>query len=246
MKRNILGSLAIVVLSAAFVVHHLTPEKEKFVKVVEQAMPAVVEIRVEGIMTLTNPFTEEQVDKKVGVLGSGVFISSKGHIITAAHLFRDFKSISTVEITSPNGDVVAGSVVKIASKADLAVVKVFYYKTTPKVKLADPRGLKVGQECFAIGSPLGLSFSVTSGIISALYRDFDYAYNVTQSDTVINPGNSGGPMFNLQGELIGINVFMVMSDKFSSSFSGLGFSEQCGEILKFLVDVKKTDPEVLQ
>lgn len=250
MKRTI--SLGVLAALTYLVVYSVPMQpKEKFVGVIEKVMPAVVEIHVEGLMV--DPFDAYMKDilgikepprlVKVNVLGSGVFISKHGRIITAAHLFRDFKKVTSITIVSPNGDNVAGFLVKIASKADLAVVKTEYYKETPCVRLADPRGLRIGQEVFAIGSPIGLSFSVSSGIISSLYRDFQFGYNVTQSDTVINPGNSGGPLFNLKGELVGINVFGI-SDRNGIPYPGLGFSEQCGEIYKFLIDVKKVDKEV--
>ena len=118
-------------------------------------------------------------------------------------------------------------------------VKVDFYQTTPYVNIADPRGLKVGQEVIAIGSPAGLSFSVTNGIISALYRDFNHAYNVTQSNTAINPGNSGGPLFNLKGELVGINSFFIMARPEFPVFTGLGFSVQSGQCIEFLTDAAK-------
>jgi len=240
MNRSIrLLSFAVMLVSCGFIVHQITPQKDKFVRPVEQVMPAVVEIRVQGTIELDGGIIA--YSHKVAVMGSGVFISGDGYVLTCAHLFRDFATIESVTIMSPNGDTVSGSIVKIASKADLAVVKAGFYKDTPFVRLADPRSLRVGQEVFAIGSPLGMSFSVSAGILSALYRDFDFAYNVTQSDTAINPGNSGGPLFNLSGELVGINVFGMSADFNSRNFAGLGFSEQCGEILKFLTDVKKID-----
>lgn len=242
---NRLLNLALLLVASMCLVYVLSMEpREKFVPVVDKVMPAVVEIHVSGLI--------ETVDRQympatraAKILGSGVYISSKGHILTCAHLFSDFKKIESITIVESDGGVVSGTLVKVSSKTDLAVVRVLFYDKTPKVKLADPRKLKVGQEVFAIGSPLGLSFTVTNGIISALYRDFEGAYNITQSDTVINPGNSGGPLFNLKGELVGINVFIISPNSFFPTFSGLGFSVQCGEIFRFLVDVKKIDKELV-
>lgn len=222
----IVGALLLVVMD--------TQPKDKFVGVVEKVMPAVVEIQVSGVIEKDNQLWV------ASVLGSGVFISDKGHILTCAHLFNDFIEIKGINVISPNDDTVAGRVVNVGKRVDLAVIKVDFYKKTPKVKLADPRKLRVGQEVFAIGSPLGMSFSVTSGIISALYRDLDDSYNVTQSDTAINQGNSGGPLFNLKGELVGINSFMIPPVN-APIFTGLGFSVQCGEALKFLIDTRKID-----
>ena len=245
MKRLI--SLTILV-SVAYiaVINYPKPDADRFVGVVAKVMPSVVEIHVSGKMERTDLFGEKQV-LDVGVLGSGVFISKKGHILTCAHLFREFKGPIKIRIISPDGDIVAGTILKVSdnSSLDLAVVIAGYYNVTPSVSLCNPLRLSVGQEVFAIGSPLGLSFSVTSGIISALYRDFEgYAYNVTQSDTSINPGNSGGPLFDLHGRLVGINIFHQTDNPFSG-FTGLGFSVQSGECIKFLTDCKKLDPKLV-
>jgi S1-C subfamily serine protease len=245
MKRLI--SLAVLV-SVAYiaVINYPKPSGDKFVGVVAKVMPSVVEIQVSGKMERTDLFGETHV-LDVGVLGSGVFVSKKGHILTCAHLFREFKGPIKIRVISQDGSVVSGTVLKVSDNPslDLAVITAGFYKKTPSVTLCNPMRLAVGQEVFAIGSPLGLSFSVTSGIISALYRDFDgYAYNVTQSDTSINPGNSGGPLFDLHGRLVGINIFHQTDNPFGG-FTGLGFSVQSGECIKFLTDCKKLDPKLV-
>lgn len=237
MKRLI--SLIVLVATAYVVLLNYPRQDEKFVGVVARVMPAVVEIRVSGKMERETLFGETEI-VDVGVLGSGVFISDSGHILTCAHLFREFKGPVKIIVVSPNEDMVAATIVKVSDVDDLAVIKTHFYKKVPFVTLCNPLRLKVGQEVFAIGSPLGLSFSVTSGIISALYRDFSHSYNVTQSDTSINPGNSGGPLFDLQGRLIGINVFHISQSPFSG-FTGLGFSVQSGECIKFLTECRKLD-----
>lgn len=212
-------------------------QKDKYAKLSEKVMPAVVEIHVVGTIEghlFIGSFDLGPVTVQQGVLGSGTFISPNGYILTVAHLFNHFDKIESITVISPNGDVVAGKLKDIGKGVDLALVKVDFYKTTPYVKLADPRRLRIGQEVLAIGSPAGLSFSVTNGIISALYRDFDHAYNVTQSNTAINPGNSGGPLFNLDGELVGVNSFFIFVNSDMPVFTGLGFSVQSGQCLEFL------------
>jgi serine protease Do len=238
--RRLLSYLLFSVTLLLVVDLHLSgPTKERFVKVVDKVLPAVVEIHVEGYMTaVVNGYP---VSRKVGVLGSGVFIAKNGYILTCAHLFRDFTKISKIVIIASNDDTTRADIIKVSPTADLAIIKAGFYKDNPTVKLANPLTLKVGQEVIAIGSPLGLSFSVTTGVISALSRDIGDNYNTTQSDAAINPGNSGGPMFNLKGQLIGVNVFMISDNELFPTFSGLGFSEQCGEIIRFLADVKKVE-----
>jgi len=223
-----------------------SPE-EKYMTVTNKVLPACVEIQVIGetiTYTLEDLFTGKEPQIKLRrVMGAGVYISPKGYVLTCAHLFKKFTKILSITVLSPVGDEVAGSLKITGESVDLALVKVDYYKATPYVKIANPRNLRVGQEVIAIGSPLGLSFSVTNGIISALYRDMENSYNVTQSNTALNPGNSGGPLFNLKGELVGINSFIVPPVN-APIFTGLGFSVQSGQILEFLVSAGKRYPEL--
>lgn len=221
---------------------------DRFVKVIDKVMPAVVEIQVIGVRDMHIYFGGQDLGsigkRTVKVLGSGVYINSNGYILTVAHLFNGFTEIKSVSIIAPNGDTIAGKVKQVGKSVDLAIVKTSYFKSVPYVKLADPRGLKVGQEVIAIGPPAGLSFSVSNGIISALYRDFQFAYNVTQSNTAINPGNSGGPLFNLEGELIGINSFFILANEGFPVFTGLGFSVQSGQCLEFITKAGKRFPDL--
>lgn len=208
--------------------------KDRFVKVVDKVLPAVVTIHVVGIYH--DPATKQAQTVRVG--GSGVFINDQGEVLTAAHLFPKELDVKSVLVELENGDVIAADAVKVSTKSDLAVLRTTFFDKTPFVKLADPRGLKVGQEVVAVGSPFGLSSSVTTGVISALYRDFPASYNMTQSDAAINPGNSGGPLFDLQGNLVGINVFIISSSPFAPAFCGLSFSVQSGQCLEFLAKNK--------
>ena len=221
--------------------------EEKYASVINKVLPACVEIQVTGetiVYTFEDLLAGKEPQIKVRkAMGAGVYVSSKGHVLTCSHLFRKFTKIISITVLGPTGDAVAGSL-KIAGKSvDLALVKVDYYQTTPYVKVVDPRNLRVGQEVIAVGSPLGLSFSVTNGIISALYRDMENFYNVTQSNTALNPGNSGGPLFNLRGELVGVNT-LIISPASAPIFTGLGFSVQAGQIIEFLTNAGKKYPEL--
>ncbi len=254
MKKLISVFLGVVLAVGAVLNFNSFEKKEKYVAVTDKVMTAVVEIHVVGLVA--NPLLAE-LDKmfgsrmsddpstwiKAGVLGSGVFIDSNGYILTVAHLFNHFKKVQTVTVIAVNDDIVAGTIKLVSESVDLALVKVDYYKTTPWVQIANPRGLRVGQEAVAIGSPSGLSFSVSNGIISALYRDLEFSYNVTQSNTSINPGNSGGPLFNLKGELIGINSFYIVTNNIPV-FTGLGFSVQSGQCIEFLTKAAQKFPDM--
>jgi S1-C subfamily serine protease len=215
--------------------------QDKYVDVVDKVLPTVVEIRVTGDVELK--FFDTAIGTAtVGILGSGVFIHPKGYVLTCKHLFDDFIKIHSISIIMYNGQVVSGEILEL-SDHDLAIVKAGYVKNVKFARLAVPSTLRVGQEVLAIGSPKGLSFSVSLGIISSLHRDFPWAYNTTQSDVAINPGNSGGPLFNLKGQLVGINSFFVPADMWAPVNSGLGFSVQVGQCLEFIVRSAKTIPD---
>lgn len=234
MKNTILILLTLLV---GTLLYEIRQPDDRFEKVATKCLPSVVSIKV--YYRVFDPFTHSH--KTVEVSGSGVLISSDGNILTCAHLFNlpfKRKAASTIEMYS--GVTVAGEVVAISERFDLALVKASALENVAFIPLADPRELRVGQEVIAIGSPLGLDFTVTHGIISALYREIHGKYNVTQSDVFMNPGNSGGPVINLRGELVGINSFILTNNPLFPTFTGLGFSVQVGQCLEFLVEKGKS------
>ena len=202
-------------------------------------MPSVVDIKV--IAEIRNPFSGEMEKRQYG--GSGVYVNPKGYILTCGHLFN-FAKIISISITNIKGETVAGQLLQVNFVRDLALVKTTFYDKTPFVKLVDPRDVLVGQEVIAIGSPAGLEFTVTSGIISQMHRDVDSMYNTLQHSASINPGNSGGPLFNLKGELVGINSFYVPVSPFMPVYTGLGFAVSPSECLTFLVSCGKDIPGI--
>lgn len=201
-------------------------KKDRYVDVVAESLPKAVTIYVtysDGLVT-----------------GSGVYISASGHILTCAHLFTVVDSSPTsITIENFDGTEAAGELLYIKPAQDLALLKT-EQTGVPFVRLADTRDLRIGQEVFAIGAPLGNNFSVSNGIISALHRD-SFLYNALQTNTAINPGNSGGPLFNLQGELVGINSFMESPVNNLPIFTGLGFAIESGQIVEFLTKFRSLD-----
>ncbi len=216
---------------------YITTPKERYVGVVEKVLPTTVSITV--VYEAKDRMTGFPLNVPVG--GAGVFIHQDGYILTCAHLFTLPYELKAIVITCYDGTMIAGELIKTDKSKDLALIRVFTLDEVYVAPLADPRDLEVGQEVIAIGSPLGLDFSVTSGIISSLFRDVGPTYNTTQSDVAINPGNSGGPLFNLKGEVVGINSFFLSTGCDYPSFSGLGFSIQSGQCLEFLVSCAKTE-----
>jgi serine protease Do len=168
-------------------------------------------------------------------LGSGFIISSDGYILTNAHVV-DGANVVTVKLTDKRE--YHAKVVGADKQSDVAVLKIDA-KDLPTVKIGDPRQSKVGQWVVAIGSPYGFENTVTSGIISAKSRSLPNE-NYTpfiQTDVPVNPGNSGGPLFNLQGEVIGINS-MIYSQ--TGGFQGLSFAIPINEAMKVKDDLVKT------
>jgi serine protease Do len=149
--------------------------------------------------------------------GSGVIISHDGYILTNNHVVDGAQEVT---VTLSDQRVYKAKVVGRDPKTDLAVLKIEAKEPLPTASMGDSEQLKVGDWVLAIGNPFGLSHSVTAGIVSAKgrvigagpYDDF------IQTDAPINPGNSGGPLFNMQGEMVGINTAIV------SSGQGIGFA----------------------
>src|SRR5688572_18660573 len=137
-------------------------------------------------------------------LGSGFIISGDGYILTNAHVVEGADEIN-VRFTDKRE--FKAKVVGADRRTDIAVIKIDAPASLPAVKFGDPTRLKVGEWVVAIGSPFGFENTVTAGIVSAKGRSLPQENFVPfiQTDVAINPGNSGGPLFNMRGEVVGIN-----------------------------------------
>ena len=175
--------------------------------------------------------------------GSGFVFDDQGHIVTNFHVVENVSNpgepVDVVEVRFSSGFMVFGSIVGIDTDSDLAVIKVDAPAAELKpLPLGDSSLLKVGQTVVAIGNPFGLESTMTVGIISALGRTLDSqrsspdgalfsAGDIIQTDAAINPGNSGGPLFNIYGEVIGINC-VIRTTNFTDTGepvnSGIGFA----------------------
>jgi serine protease Do len=150
--------------------------------------------------------------------GSGFIIRSDGIIMTNAHVVNGASEV-TVRMTDRRE--YTAKVIGVDTKSDIAVIKI-NAKDLPVVKLGDSRGLKVGEWVLAIGAPFGFENSATAGIVSAKGRTLDTGYvPFIQTDVPINPGNSGGPLFNMKGEVVGINSQIYSR---SGGYQGVSFS----------------------
>jgi serine protease Do len=176
-----------------------------------------------------------QDDTPSASLGSGFIISNDGYILTNAHVV-DGANVVTVKLTDKRE--FRAKVVGADKQSDVAVLKI-NASNLPTVKIGDPNQSKVGQWVVAIGSPYGFDNTVTSGIISAKARSLPNE-NYTpfiQTDVPVNPGNSGGPLFNLQGQVIGINS-MIYSQ--TGGFQGLSFAIPIDEAIRVKDELVKT------
>ena len=139
-------------------------------------------------------------------VGSGFIVSSDGYVLTNAHVVSD---ASEVIVTLTDRREFTAKVVGIDKASDVALIKIAA-TGLPTVRFGDPSKLRPGQWAIAIGSPFGFENSVTAGVISAVGRPLNDGSNTSyvtfiQTDAAVNPGNSGGPLFNIDGEVIGIN-----------------------------------------
>lgn len=203
------------------------------VYLIKELTPVVVNIQIEKHM-LQNSSTEPpplfrtgrnwMEDRPKGrdryqldSLASGFICDGEGHIVTNAHVVE---GASKILVTLSDGRACSATVVAEHPKVDLALLKIDPTQALQKATVGDSSKVEVGEWVLAVGNPFGLGSSVTAGIVSGKGRflglgpDDDFI----QTDASINPGNSGGPLFNMDGEVIGVNTAIIASGK------GIGFS----------------------
>ena len=180
------------------------------------------------------PDNQEQDSESVPVPvgeGSGFIISPDGYIVTNHHVANDADNL---KVTLEDGRSFDAKLIGTDPQTEVALIKVDA-TGLPTVKLGDSDKVRVGEWVLAIGSPFGLKHSVTSGIVSARGRGnvniVDYA-DFIQTDASINPGNSGGPLLNMQGEVLGMNTFIMSRDGGSN---GVGFAIPAN-MVKYITD----------
>jgi serine protease Do len=219
--------------------HQLNDSVEALVR---RVSPSVVQIIVSGYGSTENE-AQGQMSVVVGkqrVIGSGVIVDPGGYIVTNAHVVRGAQKIDvivsppSVEGNALDADANSreqsyeGRIIGVASQLDLAVIKI-EARELPALQLRKTILPKQGEMVFAFGSPEGLQNSVTMGVVSSVARqpDPDSPLVYVQTDTPINPGNSGGPLVDADGDLIGINTFILSR---SGGNQGLGFAIPAGVV----------------
>jgi serine protease Do len=164
-------------------------------------------------------------------VGSGFIIDTSGLIVTNYHVVEGAFEISA---TLSDGTVLPAKLLHASRLADLAVVQIEAGRTLSAVQWGDSNKLRVGEQVFAIGNPLGIGTSVSGGIVSGLNRDvMDSPYDdYIQTDAAINHGNSGGPLFDMEGRVVGINTALVSP---TDASAGLGLAIP-SDNARFVVD----------
>jgi putative serine protease PepD len=180
----------------------LPADNDSIAAVAEKMLPSTVQI------------VAEYDGKDQGATGSGFVLDDQGHVITNNHVVAQADADNgPIEIIDQNGKHSKATVVGRSTVYDIAVLQSEGVKDLTPAAIGSASQMRVGETVVAIGSPLGLSATVTSGIVSAVDRpvttgegENDNSYiNAVQTDAAINPGNSGGPLVNLQGEVVGVN-----------------------------------------
>jgi serine protease Do len=161
-----------------------------------------------------------QTPRRVNSLGSGFIIDASGLVVTNNHVITDADEVSVI---LNDGTTLKAEIVGRDTKTDLALLRVKADKPLKAVKFGDSDKLRLGEWVIAIGNPFSLGGTVTAGIVSARNRDINSGPydNYIQTDAAINRGNSGGPLFNLNGEVIGVNTAIISP---SGGSIGIGFA----------------------
>ena len=230
-----LSILILLSASISSVLARSTPES--FADLAEKLMPSVVNISTtQTVRSATNPFPfqfppgspfedmfkefQTPTERKASSLGSGFIISEDGTVVTNNHVIANAEDI----IVRIKDKEYKATVVGADPYADIAVLKIETNEKFTPVKFGDSDKARVGDWVVAIGNPFGLGGTVTSGIISARNRDINLTRydDFIQTDASINQGNSGGPLFNLDGDVVGINTAIIAPGQAGSI--GIGFA----------------------
>jgi len=197
--------------------------------VVVKVTPAVVQVNV--------------LTQNGGAIGSGVIIDSRGYIITNNHVVN---GAQTIQVVLNDGTKLPAQLSGTDPPDDLAVLKIQPPGNMTVATLGDSSQLRVGQEVLAIGNPLGITQTVTNGIVSALGRTISEGQggatisDAIQTDAPINPGNSGGALVDLQGNLVGIPTLTAIDPEFNTPANGVGFAIPSNRVKSIISQIIQT------
>lgn len=203
-------------------------EQRMLEDVIEEVNPSVVNIVVD-------------TDDENQVLGAGIIISADGYIVTNAHVTENAKNIT---ITTADGEEYQADLKGSDNKTDISLLRVVHPLGFEPAHFADSEEVRVGNTVFAIGNPFGLGNSVSLGIISAKERDIEKGPydNFLQTDAAINQGNSGGPLFNMEGQIVGLNTAIFSTD---GKNMGVGFATP-SNIVQWVAEQLKKNGKIVR
>ncbi len=236
--RRIRHLLAIALITLACWAPHASAEDATASRsdMIRSLLPTVVNIAVrKDVETKVNTASASASGGRSGevkaYVGSGFIIDPSGLIVTNYHVVENAFDIT---VTLSDGTLLPGKVLHASRVADLAIVQVKANHPLTPVQWGDSNKLRIGDQVFAIGNPLGLGTSVSGGIVSGLNRDAQESPydNFIQTDAAINHGNSGGPLFDMDGKVVGVDSAMVSP---TESFSGLGLAIPSADA-RFVID----------
>ena len=179
---------------------------------------------------------QERQPERSEALGSGFIISADGYIVTNNHVIEGADEIQ-IEMFGDGNKTFTAKLIGKDDKTDIALLKIDSAEPLPFVTFGDSDKMRVGDWVIAMGNPLGQGFSVSAGIVSARGRELNGTYDdFLQTDAAINKGNSGGPLFNMDGQVIGVNTAILSP---SGGSIGIGFSMASNVVNKVVVQLKE-------
>lgn len=214
MKRSLLIGFVILFASTAAFAQALPDVATLFDE--QKGRVVSVQTEVSGGFGPIFGFGTERRPTRMGQ-GSGFIVDSAGLVLTNNHVVQGAEKI---QVTLNDGESYEAELVGADPSTDIALLKVEAGRSLPAVELGSSTALRVGEWVVAIGNPFGLDYSVTAGIVSAMGRNIGAGPydNFIQTDASINPGNSGGPLFNMKGEVVGVNTAIIRDGQ------GIGFA----------------------
>jgi serine protease Do len=262
LPQGALKAVWLAMIAAAFLVAQAVRSEafgtpESFADLADKVSPAVVNITTSTVIEAPmgpgpmvpegSPFEDffrdfndqfqngpEQESQRSNALGSGFVISADGYIVTNNHVIE---GADQIEIEFFSGDRLDAKLVGTDPKTDIALLKVESDEPLAFVTFGDSDLMRVGDWVMAMGNPLGQGFSVSAGIVSARNRELSGTYDdFLQTDAAINRGNSGGPLFNLDGEVVGVNTAILSPNGGSI---GIGFSMASNVVTKVVAQLRE-------
>jgi serine protease Do len=253
---RILKACAVVAMALLAVPAAARPAPDSFADLADKLLPTVVNISTSQTLKAANPklslpdippgspledlfkdFLENNraLPRHVTSLGSGFIIDPSGYVVTNNHVIADADQIT---VTLNDGTALPAKLVGRDEKTDLALLKVKPSKPLPATKLGDSDHARVGDWVIAIGNPFGLGSTVTAGIVSARNRDINAGPydDFIQTDAPINRGNSGGPLFDMDGNVVGVNSAIFSP---TGGSVGIGFSIPSNLVKDIIGQLKK-------